>query len=208
MTNRFDEAALQWDEVPRRLHMAKTIGDAMIQHLNLANHQIVMDYGTGTGLIALNLRLQVGKIIAVDSSPGMLAVLTKKLHQVQITMIEPREWSVGQDAGNLGQFDIIVSSMTLHHIKDTAAVAKAFYNLLIPGGQLAIADLDEENGEFHGDPHAAEHNGFHHETLRTIFEQAGFTSLCFHEATTVIKALPDSREKSFTIFLMTGRKPF
>jgi ubiquinone/menaquinone biosynthesis C-methylase UbiE len=207
MANRFDQAAAQWDESPRRLRMAQSITDAMSRHLNLTSDQVLLDYGTGTGLIALNLQSCVKKVVAADSSKGMLAVLSQKLNQAQITTIEPKEWSVGQDVRELPKFDVIVSSMTLHHIKDTAAVAKTFYDLLISGGQLAIADLDEENGEFHGDPQATEHHGFRHEVLQEIFERAGFTTICFHEATSMVKTLRDGREKSFSIFLMTGLKP-
>jgi len=206
MVNQFYEAAAQWDQVPRRLMMARAIADAMVRQLNLSNNQTVMDYGTGTGLIALNLRSHAGKIIAVDSSPGMLEVLQQKLQQDHITTIETREWSVGQETNNLPGLDAIVSSMTLHHVKDTAAVARTFYRLLVPGGQIAIADLDEENGEFHNNPQATEHNGFNRESLRDIFEQAGFASLRFSDAHTIRKEMPDGRERSFSVFLMTGKR--
>ncbi len=56
-----------------------------------------MDYGTGTGNIALRIAPQVKKIIAVDSAKGMLEVLKEKLLADGITTIEPREWSIGQD---------------------------------------------------------------------------------------------------------------
>ncbi len=207
MTNRFDQAAAQWDDNPLRLQIGTANADAMVRHLNLASDQLLMDYGTGTGVVALKLLPYVKKIFAVDSSKGMLAVLSQKLNQAQISTIEPRLWSFEQDVNQLPKLNVIVSSMTLHHIKNTTAVARAFFDLLTPGGQLAIADLDEENGDFHSDLQPAEHNGFRHETLREIFEQTGFTSIRFHQATSVIKPLPDGRKRSFEIFLMTGLKP-
>ncbi len=205
--NRFDEQAAQWDENPMRVQAASGIADAMIAHLHLRGDQTLMDFGTGTGLIALKLQPHVAKIVAVDSSHGMLTVLNRKLRESKITAIETREWSVGQDTNSFPPFDVIVSSLTLHHVKDTHAVAKTFHQLLLPGGQLAVADLDEDNGEFHDDPHAAEHNGFNRDTLRKIFENAGFTSLSFHEAYTIVKPRPDGRQKSFPVFLMTATKP-
>jgi ubiquinone/menaquinone biosynthesis C-methylase UbiE len=206
MTNRFDQEAAHWDEEPRRIRLAEAIGSAVVRHVSLNDNQVLLDFGTGTGLVALKLRSCVRKIIAVDNSSGMLAVLKQKLDRHGIVSIEPREWTVGRNTRDLPAVDVIVSCMTLHHIKDTAAVARAFWDLLVPGGRIAIADLDEENGEFHGDPNITEHNGFNRKALQEIFERAGFNSVQFHEAHTVVKPLPDGRERPFTIFLMTGLK--
>lgn len=206
MTNRFDEAAAQWDEEPRRVRTAHDIADAMIRNLKLNPAHQVMDYGAGTGLVALKLQPHVGKIVAVDSSSQMLAVLKHKLERNGITSIEPREWSIGQKTVDLPAFDVIVCAMTLHHIQDTLAVAQTFGNLLVGGGQLAIADLDEENGQFHPDPRGVEHHGFNRKALQPLFEQAGFRSLQFRDACTILKPLPDGQIKSFSVFLMTGIK--
>ena len=108
--------------------------------------------GPVTGNIALNLYPHVKKIIAVDSARNMLAMLAGKLEKEGIMSIEPREWSIGQDTTDLPRFDRIVCSMTLHHVRDTSEAAQVFYELLVPGGQIAIADLDSENGEFHAGP--------------------------------------------------------
>ncbi len=207
MSEYFEKAAIVWDNDPNRLHMTKTIADAMIRLARLKRTDIVLDYGTGTGNIALNLYPHVKKIIAVDSARNMLAMLAGKLEKEGITSIEPREWSIGQDTADLPRFDRIVCSMTLHHVKDTSEAAQVFYELLVPGGQLAIADLDSENGEFHAGPGIAEHNGFDREKLQQVFFDAGFKNVRFDEATVITKKSSlTGKIRDFTIFLMIAEK--
>ena len=76
----------------------------------------------------------------------MLTFLQKKLNADSITSIEPLEWSIGSDSSQLPRFDIKIVSLTLHHVPDTSQAAEVFYSLLKPGGIIAIADLDPDNG--------------------------------------------------------------
>lgn len=207
MSEFFEQAAIVWDKDPNRVQMAKTIADAMIRALNPRGTETVMDYGTGTGLVALQFRQHVGRIVAVDSAQKMLAVLGQKLAAEGITTIEPRKWSVGEDTGDLPRFNLIVSSMTLHHVRDTIAAARTFHSLLVPGGRIAIADLDAENGEFHDKPGIAEHDGFDRQQLERVFSDAGFVDIRFTEAATIAK--PSSRTgtvRDFSIFLLTATR--
>jgi ubiquinone/menaquinone biosynthesis C-methylase UbiE len=207
MAGYFEKAAVVWDKDPGRVQMARTIADAMINALNPDGNELVMDYGTGTGNIALRILPHVKRIIAVDSSKGMLDVLQEKLSASGMTAIEPREWSIGQDTSHLPRFDVIVSSMTMHHVRDTAGAARAFFTLLVPGGRIAIADLDSDNGEFHEAPGIAEHDGIDRRFLQQVFEQAGFGSVQFHEGATIQKvSYRTGKMKDFTIFLMTAQK--
>jgi hypothetical protein len=50
------------------------------------------------------------------------------------------------------RFHLIFSSMTMHHIEDVPSLIHSFYEMLDSGGFLAIADLDQDGGEFHADP--------------------------------------------------------
>jgi ubiquinone/menaquinone biosynthesis C-methylase UbiE len=207
MSEYFEKAAIVWDNDPNRLNMARTIADAMIRVTRPKRTDIVLDYGTGTGNIALNLYPHVKKIIAVDSAKNMLVMLGGKLEKESITSIEPREWSIGQDITGLPRFDRIVSSMTLHHVNDTSEASRVFYELLVPGGQLAIADLDSENGEFHDDPGIAEHDGFDRKKLKGIFFDTGFQNIRFDKAATITKKSSlTGKIRDFTIFLMTAEK--
>lgn len=207
MTEFFEQAAVVWDSDPGRVKMAGRIADAMIRTLDLKGRVTMMDYGTGTGLIALRMLPYAEKIVAVDSAKNMLAVLKEKLDEKQVQQIELRQWSVGDPAGDLPAFDVIVSSMTLHHVTDTAAAVREFYRLLKDNGRIAIADLDPDNGEFHEKPGIAEHDGFSREALTAIFENAGFRDVQFREATSLQKVSSRTGKlREFTIFLLTASK--
>jgi len=207
MTGYFEKAAVVWDNDPGRVQMAQTIADAMITALKPNGNEMVMDYGTGTGNIALRIVPHVHRIIAVDSSKGMLDMLQEKLSHDRISTVEIREWSIGQDPALLPLFDIIVSSMTMHHVRDTAGTARAFYTMLLPGGRIAIADLDLDNGEFHETPGITEHDGIDRNYLQQVFEQAGFVSVRFLEGATIQKTSSHTGKlRDFTIFLMTAQR--
>ena len=164
------------------------------------------DYGTGTGLIALEFRPHVKKIVAVDSSGDMLAFLRKKLAAAAITGIEPRAWSIGDDPQELPRFDIIIVSLTLHHVMDTARAAGVFYSLLNPGGIIAVADFDPDNGESHG-PGMTVHPGFVRADLAEIFRNAGFTGIQVEDVATLTKASSKTGKlREFPVFLMTAHK--
>jgi predicted SAM-dependent methyltransferase len=97
--------------------------------------------------------------------------------------------------------------MTLHHIRDTEAAARTFHKILRPGGKIAIADLDSDNGEFHEAHGIAEHDGIDRKNLQKIFEQAGFSSVIFREAATIHKISSHTgKPRDFTIFLMTAER--
>jgi SAM-dependent methyltransferase len=207
LTEYFDKAAVVWDEDPDRVEMAKAIALAMIRELMPEGNEITLDYGTGTGLISLELREHVKKIVAVDSSPGMLEVLRGKIAQERISSIEPKEWQIGRPADGLPSFDIIVSSMTFHHMPDTEAAARALYSLLKPGGRIAVADLDSDNGEFHEKPGIAEHDGFDRHHLHEIFAAAGFRDIRFTDACRISRRSSHTEQlREFTIFLLTAAR--
>src|SRR5438094_6067264 len=54
--------------------------DRAINHMNIAESDLVLDLGIGTG-VSLNFYPQRGRIIGVDLSPGMLAQAQKKIAQ-------------------------------------------------------------------------------------------------------------------------------
>ena len=206
MSEDFEKALMRWDKEPGRLSMTHKIARAMLDRTSPRGTEVLLDYGTGTGLIAREFYPSVKKIVAVDSSKDMLDFLRKKLSADAITTIEPLEWSIGDDLQKLSRFDIIIVSLTLHHVVDTVLAAKVFYSLLTLGGTIAVADLDPDNGESHG-PEMNVHNGFVRENLGEIFTKAGFSNIQFDNVATLAKVSSKTGEiKDFPIFLMIAHK--
>jgi len=55
--------------------MMHTIAQAILSRLNPNDTELLLDYGTGTGHIALQVYNSVKKVIAVDSAKNMLVIL-------------------------------------------------------------------------------------------------------------------------------------
>ena len=112
------------------------------------------------------------------------------------------------DTGNLpaGSYHLVVSSMTLHHVKEIRPLLDQFYRIIEPSGYLCIADLDLDGGKFHDNNDGIFHFGFDREELRRYFMDAGFGDIRDRTAAEVMKPVSDGGVRRFTVFLMTGRK--
>ncbi len=209
MTNssrNFDTIAATFDENPRRVKLAADIARAISEAVALSPDMDVMDFGCGTGLVTLLLQPHVRSVTGVDSSWGMLDMLDRKIAAQRLKNV--RALCVDIDKGErlAGSYDLVTSSMTLHHIRDIGPLFAQFYGIVRPGGHLCIADLDTEDGLFHDDAAGVFHEGFARDRLRKVFEGAGFTDIRDITATEMEKPGRDGVVRRFGVFLMTGRK--
>ncbi|MBN2025167.1 MAG: class I SAM-dependent methyltransferase [Actinobacteria bacterium] len=135
VAGRFDEAFLADPTYARML-------EAVVGAIPEGDGRKFLDLGCGTGnLIALMLqRHPASRIAGVDPSAGMREVSAKRFRdrpEVEIT---------AGDALNVpfpdGSFDIVVSSLALHHVPPDlkASCARELARVLVPGGLLVHAD--------------------------------------------------------------------
>lgn len=200
MVDLFEDKAGDWDERPVPQQISEGVYGAIADRVALSPELHVMDFGAGTGLIASRIAPQIGHLHAVDISKAMLEKLAEKealrgkvdIH-CQDIISEPLDERV----------DLVVSAMAMHHVEDTAALLRTLYEHLKPGGEVALADLDSEPGDFHPpDVEGVYHHGFDRERLGTLLEEAGFANPEFGTACNVAK---DGR--SYGVFLVTATKP-
>ena len=204
--NRFDKAASSWDEVPERVEMAKHFATAIEDIVPLDLKMRVMDFGCGTGNVAIRLAPFVGMITAVDSSAGMVDVLEKKLAESNTKNIKPLLIELNKDSFREASFDLIYSCMTFHQIEDIECVLHTFDKMLKPSGYLALIDLEKEDGSFHDDKTGVVHFGFDPELLSRTLEEIGFSDIYSRTAYTRVKTLPSGICQEYPIFMITGMK--
>lgn len=202
----FDKAASTWDEDPRRVKLAGNVATAIINAIRPDQTMEVLDFGCGTGLVTLLLQPHVKNIVGVDSSQGMLDILEKKALERGLDTVRTTFCDFERGDRPDGHFQLIVSSMTLHHVPDLTQLFRLFIDLLQPGGVLGIADLDAEDGSFHDDPTGVHHHGLDRKLITSLLSQVGFAECSDITADVFVKgAAPEIRE--YPVFLITARKP-
>lgn len=102
----------------------------------------VLDLGAGTGLLSAAVAdaLPQADLVLLDEAPGMLAQARERLAGLgdRVTCVEASM----QDAWPDGGYDVIVSSLAIHHLDDAgkAELARRAFAALRPGGVFVNAE--------------------------------------------------------------------
>ncbi|MFA4860743.1 class I SAM-dependent methyltransferase [Methanoregula sp.] len=203
----FNTVAKTWDENPDRVKLAADVAAAITDTIPLAPTMDVLDFGCGTGLLTLHIQPHVRSITGIDSSEGMLAILNEKIDYNKLQNVKSRHIDLDRGDHIPGRYHLIVSSMTLHHVKDIPQLLAHFFEALLPGGLIAIADLDPDGGKFHDDNTGIFHFGFEREAQKKAFLNAGFVLVQDRTAAIRTKPVPGGKAHTFTIALISGKKP-
>jgi predicted TPR repeat methyltransferase len=161
----------------------------------------LLEYGAGTGLVTQALRDTVGPVTMADTSTGMRDAMRAKIDAGLIPGARVWDLDLATDPVPAERFDVIVTVMTLHHIRDLAPVLSGFAQLLVEGGHLCVVDLRAEDGSFHGAGFEG-HHGFEPEDLASQLTGAGFTDIVIQDCHQVVRD-----GVSYPLFLATCVRP-
>jgi len=199
MSDLFEEKAADWDSRPVPAQISAGVGRALLERIQLRSDMQVMDFGAGTGLICAQVAPHVAKVLAVDTSQAMLDKLAEK-PELRGKVEPVCQDIVDSSAPALGPVDLVVSAMAMHHVEDTARLLQVFSEHLVPGGQVALADLDAEDGSFHpAGTQGVFHHGFDRAALRALLERQGFSHV---EFSTALELQRDGHP--YSVFLVTA----
>lgn len=199
MADLFEQKARDWDANDMIKGLSLGIGAAIQANVILDETMSVMDFGAGTGLITSQIANKVKKVTAVDASRAMLDKLMAKEElqgKVEALCQNILEMPLGL------RFDLIVSAMVMHHVEDSDKLIETLAGHLKPGGKIALADLDEEDGSFHpADIEGVYHTGFNREAFRSMLSRHDFRDIRFVTAHTIQK-----EDKSYPVFLVLATR--
>lgn len=201
----FDIKALNWD-TEKRVYRARIIAREINNAIQIKRTYSALEFGCGTGLISFNLHDKFQSIMLVDTSQGMINMLNSKIQEHNIENMSACNVDISKESFLKEKYDVIYTSMAMHHIIDTKTTLENLYKLLNKDGYLCIVDLDEEDGSFHSDERDfTGHNGFNQGELSNLLKKIGFDDVKSNIIYSDEKEI-GSRKVDYSLFLMRGRR--
>ena len=110
---------------------------ALFSLLPTLNNKTVLDLGCGYGEHCIRFVEEGAKrVVGIDISQKMLAVAKAENAHQKISYLNMRMENIGEVQE---RFDIVVSSLAFHYVKDFQALIKNIYRLLNDGGVLVFS---------------------------------------------------------------------
>jgi len=203
--NEFDIKAAGWDLNPMHLERAEAVAVQILKKIPIKTSMSVLEYGAGTGLTSFIIRNHFKKITMMDSSTEMVRIMNEKIVRGKAKNLKAMYFDLEKNDWNNGKFDLIISQMVLHHVIDVDELIRKFYEMLNPGGYIAIADLYPEDGSFHGGGFSG-HNGFDIMELSELIRKHGFLNIDHNNCFVIKKRISDTVTKQFDVFLLTAAR--
>jgi len=203
--NEFDIKAAEWDKNQMHWDRSAAISSEIKRIIPLKPEYSAMEYGAGTGILSMMLKDDLRDILLIDNSGEMIKQSEERIRNSGSKNLRARFFDLEHNDLQGENFDLIYTQMVLHHVTNVQSIFRRFSGLLNPGGYLAIADLYEEDGSFHGDGFTG-HNGFDPVKLAEELSELGFTDISERKCFVINRKISDNQTKLFDVFLLTARK--
>ena len=201
---RFDQVANRYD-TPDKIKRSEEFVKKLLELIPINKNFKVMDIGAGTGLVDTVLSKHVGQIYAFDLSEGMLKVFEDKIKKEKIKNIKIYKKDVLSEGFAEKDFDLVITSMTFHHLDSPEGALKEIKKYLKEGGYVAVIDLEKEDGTFHSDNTDVKHFGFDKNEVKKWFEKLGFKDINVITVYSITKER-NGEKKEYPVFLAIGKK--
>jgi enediyne biosynthesis protein CalE5 len=139
----WDAAAAGWKKWwPVLERGAQPVSDRLVELARVGPGSRVLDVATGSGEPAVTAARRVapnGRIVAVDQSPGMLAIARERADALRITNVEFRESDGEALAIDERDFDAVLCRWGLMFMPDLDGALSGLHQRLFSGGRLAVS---------------------------------------------------------------------
>lgn len=203
--NEFDNKAAEWDNNPMHWERSAAIAEEIKKLVPLNRKMTALEYGAGTGITSFLLKDYLKEITLVDNSSEMIRVIKEKISTSKVKNLKTLNINLEVEEYKEQKYDLIFTQMVLHHVDDTEKIIKVFHQLLNKGSYLAIADLYEEDGSFHGDGFTG-HKGFHMDRLSDLLKKSGFSGIFYKTCFVIHRKISENETRPYEVFIMTAKR--
>ena len=139
----FDRIAARYDFLNRVLSFGTDVGwrRGAIARAGIGPGMTALDIGAGTGDLSFAAAARGAEVIAIDLSPGMLAVLSRRSTDVLRARIKPLVGSAESLPLPDASVDRIVTGFTVRNVGDLGRAFAEFRRVLRPGGRAVVLEL-------------------------------------------------------------------
>jgi len=140
----FKDWSNEYDNTLGKVDRHHKLLDLVVDSSGVKDGEEILDIGCGTGLLSFKFIEKADCLIyGIDSSSEMLEIFKEKIKELNLSDKVSLEL---KDVENIDfenkKFDIIASTVTIHHVRDKYPVIKKIYGILKPGGRFLIGDID------------------------------------------------------------------
>lgn len=143
-TEKFETIAAMYD-TPDRIHIGNVSAAAIRAYVADAKGKDAIDFGCGTGLVGLNLLDEFRSVLFLDTSPGMIAQVERKLSAMSLRNAKTLCFDFEREGLSDLRADYIFMAQVLLHIPDVNAVLARLFDVLNEGGHLLVVDFDKND---------------------------------------------------------------
>ena len=144
--NFFESVGPEWDAL-RKVFNDEALRAHAVARLVSPNLR-VLDVGTGTGILAIELARLGLSVIAVDNSARMLDAARAKIESEELAGIELRRGEASALPVSDSEVDAALAHMVLHYIPSPSEAIREMARVLKPGGVAVIVDFVRHGHEW------------------------------------------------------------
>ncbi len=133
----------EYDPVMQHLRDYKKELAEILTYINLKAEQVIIEIGTGTGELGIEVSKNCKKVIALDVSGTMLSFASEKAKERRADNIEFVQGGFLTYIHQGGLVDAVITQFALHHLPDfwKLVALKRVFKMLKDGGRLYLRDV-------------------------------------------------------------------
>ncbi|MBO0889164.1 class I SAM-dependent methyltransferase [Candidatus Bathyarchaeota archaeon] len=197
----FEQVSSQWDSL-RQGFYGDEVRETVLAAARILPEHTVLDVGAGTGFLTEGAARKARRVIALDFSESMLAKARSKLGgNVEFKIGNAERIPLPDES-----VDSVIGNMILHHCPNPEAAVKEMTRVLVPGGRLVLADLQDHNVESLRKEHADLWLGFKVEDVNAFLSKAGLEDVRVEALSSCCSETKESGQIKIPMFLATAHK--